>query len=99
MSEQTPNTSLAYRDSNGEPRSVEGCRLSVDKAGKFWLWSDQLDSNLAYKAKTREDCLLDAISSLLFSIALRDERIGALQRIADLANQFADQIKPDEELL
>jgi hypothetical protein len=33
---------------------------------------------------------------LLFIIHLRDERIKSLQRIADLATAFADQVKPDE---
>ena len=33
------------------------------------------------------------------TIQLRDERIAGLQRIADLAQQFADEVKPDEEQL
>lgn len=87
---------LKYRDSDGVNRTVEGCNLHVDKQGRHWLWSEQLQHNLAYRIQEREDCLLAAISSLLFTIKLRDERIAKLQRIADLAEAFADQVKPDE---
>lgn len=88
--------SLSYRDSDGMPLTVEGCSISKDAAGRFWIWSEQLQHNLAYRAKTRDDALLGAIDSLLFTIQLRDERIAKLQRIADLAEQFADAVKPDD---
>lgn len=89
--------SLKYRDSDGVLREIEECTMTRDKGGRFWLWCEQLEHNLAYKAPSREDCLLAAIDSLLFTVKLRDERIAKLQRIADLAEAFADQIKPDEE--
>lgn len=92
-----PNLSLEYRDSDNLRRKLEDCNIRVDTAGRYWLWSEQLESNLAYKAKTREDCFLESINMLLFIISMRDERIQMLQKIADLANAFADQIKPDEE--
>lgn len=88
---------LTYRDSDGVRQKVRGCTLRQDEAGRYWLWSEVLKHNLAYKIKDREDCFLAAINSLLFSIQLRDERIAKLQKIADLASAFADQIKPDEE--
>lgn len=88
---------LSYYDNDGIPRVLEGCTLSVDRAGRYWLWSEQLQHNLAHKIKTREACLLAAINSLLFTVELRDERIAELKRIADLALRFADEIKPDEE--
>jgi hypothetical protein len=69
----------------------------VDKFDRHWIWSDQLDHNLVYKTKGRENALLAAIDLLLFTIQLRDKRIAGLQRIADLAQQFADAVKPDEE--
>ena len=86
---------LTYVDNDGARQKVRGCKLSQDKAGRYWLWSDTLQHNLAYRIIGREDCFLAAINSLLFSIHLRDERISALQRIADLALDFADQIKPE----
>lgn len=88
---------LTYIDNDGDLRKVKDCKLSQDKAGRYWLWSDALQRNLAYKIKGREDCLLAAIDSLLYSIYLRDQRISELQKIADLASAFADQIKPDAE--
>lgn len=88
---------LNYRNSEGALQTLDDCVLTQDKAGRYWLWSKQLQQNLAYKIKTKEECLLAAIDSLLFSIELRDKRIKALQHIADLAGAFADQIKPDEQ--
>ena len=88
---------LHYRDSDGALRTVDTCTVTQDKAGRYWLWCDQLKVNLAGKMKSREDMLLSAIDALLFYLKLRDQRINALQRIADLAEAFADQIKPDEE--
>lgn len=84
---------LTYVNSDGYLQEVSGCELSQDKAGRYWLWSDALQQNLAYRIKGREDCFLEAIDSLLFIISLRDERISELQKIADLALAFADQIK------
>ena len=99
MSDATTNTTtrLHYTDSDGVRREVRDCHMTVDKAGRHWLWSGTTGTNIAYKERSREDCLLSAIDSLLFIITLRDERIAALQRIADLAKQFADQVRPDEE--
>lgn len=88
-------TSLTYRDSDGALGEVKGCTLTQDKAGRYWLWSEQLEHNLAYRIKSREDCFLAAIASLLFTIKLRDSRIEALQRIADLAQEFAEAVNPD----
>lgn len=88
---------LTYTDHDGARREVKGCRLTVDHLDRHWIWSDQLKHNLVYKTKGRENALLDAIASLLFTIQLRDERIAALQRIADLAHAFADEVKPDEQ--
>lgn len=91
------NESLEYHDSDGVMRELKDCELYKDKAGRFWLWSEQLDHNLSYKAKSKEDCLLAAINSLLFTIQLQDEHIGRLRRIADLAEKFADEINTDED--
>lgn len=88
---------LTYTDHDGARREVKGCRLTVDHLDRHWIWSDQLQRNLVYKTKGREDALLTAIASLLFTVQLRDERIAGLQRIADLATAFADAVKPDEE--
>ena len=88
---------LNYGDSDGARRTVKGCKLTQDKGGRYWLWSEQLEHNLAYKAKTKEDALLLAIDSLLFTIHLKDGQLRALNRINDLALQFANEIKPDTD--
>lgn len=94
---KTEPVSMAYTDHDGARREVKGCRMSVDALGRHWIWCDQLNHNLVYKTKGREDALLASIDLLLFSLKLRDERIADLQRIANLAAEFADKIKPDEE--
>lgn len=90
-------SNLTYTDHDGITREVEGCLLTVDKFGRHWIWSEQLQHNLVYKAKGREDALLASIDSLLFTIQLRDERIAALKRIADLAQRFAAEAFPPDE--
>lgn len=91
------NNSLQYTDADGARREVKGCKLTVDKVGRYQLWSDQLEHNLAYKAKTKEDALLLAIDLLLFMIQLKDVQLKTLGRINDLALQFANEIKPCTE--
>lgn len=88
---------LTYRDSDGATQTVAGCKLTVDHLDRHWIWSEQLGHNIVYKTKGMENALLSTIDSLLFTIQLRDERIEALQRIADLAQEFANAVKPDEQ--
>jgi len=92
-----PMTTLTYIDHDGARRTIEGCHLTIDNAGRYWLRSEQLERNLAYKERSKEDCLLSAIDSLLYTIELRDERITGLQRIASLAMKFAEEINPNED--
>ena len=97
MEHKIVDNGLKYVDHDGAPREVKGCNMTVDKFDPYWIWCKQLDRNLVYKTKGRENALLAAISSLLFTVQLRDERINALQRVADIAQRFADEIKPDSE--
>lgn len=94
---QDNQTSLTYRSSEGGYDTVENCEMTIDEAGRFWLWSEDLQHNLAYKSKSREDCLLAAIDSLLFTIKLKNERIAKLQRVHDLAEQFVAAAFPTDE--
>lgn len=71
------------------------CEHIIDKNGKHWIWSNKLKHNLVYNSNTFENALLASIASLLYTIELQDERIESLQRIANLAQAFADQVKPD----
>mgnify|MGYP000995098199 CR=1 FL=1 len=90
-------TQLTYVDSDGERCVVRGCKLTVDELDRHWIWSEQLQHNLVYKTKGRENALLAAIDSLLFAIQLKDRRIASLQRVHDLARQFAAEAFPEEE--
>lgn len=88
---------LTYIDHDGARRTVRGCRMTVDQLGRHWIWSEQLEHNLVYRTKGRENALLAAINTLLFTIQLRDEHIAALQRVHDLAQRFAEEAFPEED--
>lgn len=87
---------LTYKDHESVPRTVKGVSVTEDETGRHWLWSEKLQINLAYQTKGRENALTAAIASLLHHVELQSKRIEDLQRIADLACAFADQVKPDE---
>lgn len=88
---------LTYIDHDGALQTIEGLTLTIDKHGRHFIWCDQLDHNLTYETKGLDNALLSAIDSLLFSIQLKDERINKLQKINDLALQFAAAVNPEEE--
>lgn len=58
-------TKMTYKDSDNVTREVKGCNLTIDKQGKYWIYSDQLKHNLVYKSATYENALLASIASLL----------------------------------
>jgi len=58
MTTPNPETKLTYTDHDGVRREVEGCQLTVDKLGRHWIWSEQLQENLVYKTKGHENALL-----------------------------------------
>jgi hypothetical protein len=88
---------LEYTDIDGLSRTLEGVEVTEDKAGRYWIWSEQLKHNIAYKEATLDDALKSAIASLLFTVHLRDERIKALQRIADEVDAFIEQVRPTDK--
>lgn len=91
----TTENKLTYVDHDGVFREVRGCGLTVDKFDRHWIWCEQLQHNLVYKTKGRENALIAAIDSLLFTVSLRDERIAELQRVVSLAERFAAEAFPD----
>ena len=97
MSKPSTEIPLTYIDHDGARRTVRGCRMTVDQLGRHWIWSEQLEHNLVYKTKGRENALLAAINTLLLTIQLKDERIAALQRIHGLAQRFAAEAFPEED--
>lgn len=98
MNKTSTEIPLTYIDHDGARCVVRNCHMTIDQLDRHWIWSEQLQYNLVYKTKGRENALLAAINSLLFTIQLRDERIAALQRIHDLAERFAAEAFPEEEL-
>jgi hypothetical protein len=97
MNKTSTEIPLTYIDHDGARREVRGCRMTVDQLGRHWIWSEQIERNLVYKTKGRENALLAAIDSLLFTIQLKDERIVALQRVHDLAQRFAEEAFPEDD--
>ena len=97
MNKTSTEIPLTYIDHDGARCTVRGCRMTVDQLGRHWIWSEQLERNLVYKTKGRENALLAAINTLLFTIQLKDERIAALQRVHDLAQRFAAEAFPEED--
>lgn len=87
---------LTYIDPDGIPQTIKSLSLSQDKAGRYWLWHDELEQNLAYKTKTREDALLAALDSALFLLSLKQEQIDKLSLIADKVHAFIDSIRGDQ---
>ena len=63
-------TKLTYTDHEGATQEIEGCTLTVDALDRHWIWCEQLDHNIVYKTKGRENALLAAIDSLLFAVRL-----------------------------
>lgn len=87
---------LSYISSDNDLREVRGCELTVDHLDRHWIWSEQLEQNLVYKTKGRENALIASIDSLLFLIELKNERIAELSRIVDLASKFSEEAFPNE---
>lgn len=89
-------TKLTYTNHEGATQEIEGCTLKVDALDRHWIWCEQLDHNIVYKTKGRENALLAAIDSLLFAVRLRDERIADMKRTTELAQRFVEDMKEIE---
>jgi hypothetical protein len=92
MSEQ-----LTYIDHEGAKRILKGVSVSQDKAGRYWLWSEALEQNLAYKVKSKEDMLMSALSSALFLLDLKQEKLDRLQALQEKVMAFVDDVTPKED--
>lgn len=89
---------LQYRDSEGILQQVKGVEVTQDKKnGKYWIWSEMLQHNLAYKMLTKEDALTASIAALLFTVELKNKELAELREVYDLAMKLADKIKPDNQ--
>ncbi len=86
---------ITYTDHEGVTQHVRGVSLTQDKAGRYWLWSEQEEQNLAYKTKTREDTLLAALDSALFLLSLKQERIDELSMMQAKVLSFIESIKEE----
>ena len=88
---------LEYRDSDGVPRTVDGVKVTQGKCGRWWVWSEQLKVNLAYKEKSLDDALKASIASLLFYVHLKDNRIQELQVISDAVDELVQKVTKESE--
>jgi len=88
---------ITYTNHDGVKQTIKGLSLSQDKVGRYWLWHDSLEQNLAYKTKTREDTLLAALDSALFLLSLKQERIDELSIMCDRVQTFIEAIKGDQD--
>ena len=84
---------IIYTDHEGVTQHVRGVSLTQDKTGRYWLWSEQEEQNLAYKTKTREDTFLAALDSALFLLSLKQERINELSMMQEKVLAFIESIK------
>ena len=91
------NTYLIYTDSDGALRTVKGLTVTQDKAGRYWVWSEQLKQNLAYKAKTMDDAALIAIDLLLFMLKLKQKKLDALYELQSKVSAFVESVTEKEE--
>lgn len=92
MSEQ-----LTYTDHDGANQTIEGLTTYRDKAGRYWLWSDKLQQNLAYKERSREDMLLSALNSALFRLDLAQTERNQLRKLeAKVRELFDDDAETGE---
>jgi hypothetical protein len=88
---------LTYIDHEGAQRTIKGLSVSQDKTGRYWLWSEALEQNLAYKEKSKEDMLMSALSSALFLLELKQEKLDRLQELEKKVLDFAYDVSPKEE--
>jgi len=88
---------LEYIDSSGLKQRVKDVSVYQDKVGRWWIWSEQLEINLAYKEKSQEDALKSAIESLLFTIHLKDARIKELQVISEAVDRLVQTVSKEKD--
>ena len=55
MSSNDTENPLTYVDHDGARRVVSGCRLTVDHLDRYWIWSEQVNHNIVYRTKGREN--------------------------------------------
>jgi ABC-type uncharacterized transport system involved in gliding motility auxiliary subunit len=86
-----------YIDSDGAFQNVKGLSIRKDKAGKYWLWSDQLNKNIAIKANNLEDMLKMALNSVLFTVHIKQTRLDTLTELKNKVDAFVEAISVNDE--
>jgi hypothetical protein len=82
--------SLNYVDHDGLCQTVRGCSTYTDKAGRHWLHCEITDTNLAYKASSREAMLLSALDSALWYVEHYKKQSDALQAFKNRFDSFVE---------
>ncbi len=86
-----------YIDSDGAARTVKGLTSRTDNGGKIWIWSEQLEQNIAIKGKTESDALRSALDSLLFIIGMQREKIKEFYELKEKVAGFIESVTDKED--
>ena len=78
---------------------MKSFKVTQDKAGKYWIWCEDVNQNLAIRQDTLEKAYMAAMESLLFSCKLykkdRDTLRVGMNKVESL---FTDLFERESEL-
>ena len=68
------------------------------ECGRWWVWCEADQCNLAYRQPTREAAIAQALDMAIFSMTLhRDARREAESKLARVQDCFTEVFNPDGE--
>lgn len=70
--------------------------IHQDKNGKWWIWSDYLEANIAIRAETKEKAVMEAIDSLLHYCYMYKESRDALRVNSEILREAFEKVFGDE---
>ena len=91
------NDKITYKGKEGFNITIKGVTITQAKQGKFWVWSEEEQINLAYNENGREEALCAALDSALFILSLRTEELNRLRAFEKKVLDFAYDISPKED--
>ena len=88
---------ITYIGREGFIVTLEGVTITQAKQGKFWVWSEEEQINLAYNENGREEALCAALDSALFLISLRTKELNRLRAFEKKFLDLAYDMSPKED--